>query len=202
MVGTRTRARSALAIAVIGVAVFATIGEASSTSKGSSSNPAPNAGQTTGSSASGGASSSKAAPIPVGTAVEVAKGWKVQVNSAVLNANAQLAQANQFNKPQPGEQFVLVNVTITNGGTTPEAAFTNVKLSLLPPSGVAVSGLSSCMVSAPDAIDQMAQMQPGASQTGNVCFSPKATDVANSLLLAEPTFTLDQAKDQQFFALQ
>ena len=200
MVGTRTRARNALAVAVIGVGVFATIGEASSTSKGS--NPAPNAGQTSGSSPAGGPSSSKAAPIPVGTAVEVAKGWKVQVNSAVLNADAQLAQANQFNKPQPGEQFVLVNVTISNGGTTPDAAFTNVKLSLLPPSGVAVSGLSSCMVSAPDAIDQTAQMQPGASQTGNVCFSPKATDVVNSLLLAEPTFTLDGAKDQQFFALQ
>ncbi len=201
MVGTRTRAQNALAVAAIGVAVFATLGEASTT-KSSTSNPAPNAGQTSGSSASSGPSSSKSAPIPMGTPVEVAKGWKVQVNSANLNANAQLAQANEFNKPQAGEQFVLVNVTITNVGSRPDAALTNVKLSLLPPSGVAVSGVSSCFVSAPDKLDEMAQMQPGATQTGNVCFSPKVADVANSLLLAEPTFTMDKAEDQQYFAIQ
>jgi hypothetical protein len=202
-----TRIRSGLAVAVIGVALFATLGEATKTDT-STGNQAPNAGATSGPTASSGGggaapttASSKATPIPVGTAVEVAKGWTVKVNLANLDADALLAQSNQFNKPQPGEKFVLVNVTITNGGDKPEAAFTSLKLSYLPPSGIAVSGLSSCLVSAPDKIDSMAQMHPGAVATGNLCFSVKIADIPNGLLLGEPQFTLDTNKDQQFFAL-
>lgn len=188
--------------------MFATLGEATKTST-STGNQAPNAGQTSAPSASassgGGApptsASSKATPIPIGTAVEVAKGWTVKVNLANLDADAVLAKANQFNKPQPGEKFVLVNVTITNGGDKPEAAFTSLKLSYLPPSGIAVDGLGSCLVSAPDKIDSMAQMQPGAVATGNLCFSVKIADIPNGLLLGEPQFTLDKNEDQKFFAL-
>lgn len=204
-----TRVRNGLAVVAIGVGLFATLGEAS-TSKTSTGNQAPNAGQTSAPSASassggGGAppttASSKATPIPIGTAKEVAKGWTVKVNSANLDADALLAAGNQFNKPKAGEKFVLINVTVTNAGDKPEAPYTSLKLSYLPPSGIAVDGLLSCVLSVSDEIDTTAQMQPGAVATGNLCFSVKIADIPNGLLLGEPQFTMDENKDQQFFAL-
>ena len=44
----------------------------------------------------------------------------------------------------------------------------------------------------------MAQMQPGSTATGNVCFQVKPADIPNSLLLAEPQFTVDKAKDSNY----
>lgn len=202
-----TRVRNGLAVVAIGVAVFAVLGEGGTTTSSSTGNQAPNAGQTSVSASSGGGgaapttASSKAAPIPVGTAAEVAKGWTVKVNSANLDADAAIAQASKYSTPKAGEKFVLVNVTVTNGGDKPDTPFTSMKLSFLPPSGIAVSSVLSCMASEPEKIDTMAQMQPGAVQTGNLCFSVKIADIPNGLLLGEPQFTMDENKDQKFFAL-
>jgi len=188
---------------LIGVAAFATIGESSEDS-GKSANPAPNAGATTGDVAeeSSDAASSSSEPIPVGTATRVAKGWDVTVNSANLNADAILAADNQFSTPEAGSHFVLVNVTVANNSDEPAMAMTNVSLSMLPASGVAIDSTFSCVASVPDALDISASMQPGAVATGNVCFEVKEAEIATSLLLGAPTFTLDEAEDQRFFAIQ
>lgn len=197
-----SRVRSGLAVAAIGVALFATLGEAS-TSK-PSDNAAPNAGATSPPAAKSSDPTDPPSrePIALGTPVEVAKGWTLTVNSANLDADAQLAAVNEFNTPQPGEKFVLVNVTLTNGSDTPASGSMNVDLSILPPSGVAVDSSFSCFVSAPGQLDLMAQMQPGSTATGDVCFGVKVEDIPNSLLLAEPSFTMDKVEDQRFFALQ
>jgi hypothetical protein len=136
----------------------------------------------------------------LGTNVEVAKGWSLTVNSAELDANDTAAAANQFNTPDPGNQFVSVNVSITNNSDQPAAPLLNVTLSLLPPSGIAadpafVAGIAG-------AIDSMAQMQPGATATGVVVFEIPAGEVAASVLLGQSAFTIDKAKDQKFFAIQ
>lgn len=197
-----SRIRSGLAVVAIGVAAFATLGEASKTDSNSATNNAPNAGQTGG--ASGGTSApaaDKSKPIALGTAVEVAKGWTVAVVSAETNADATLKKANEFNKPEAGKQFVTVKVSVSNKSDKPDEALTNVKLSLLPGSGVAVDSTFSC-VGLPDKFDSMAQLQPGATLTGNLCFQVKKEDVDTVLLLAEPQFTLDKVKDQKFFAIK
>lgn len=195
-----TRLRSGLAVVAIGVGLFATLGE-SSTSDDNATNNAPNANAGTGASSEGGGGESSAStPVPIGEARTVAKGWDLKVNSANLDADAVLAEANQFNTPQPGTKFVLINVSVTNNSDKPDSPLTNVKMSMLPSSGVAVDS-TSCMVSAPDRLDPMAQMQPGATATGNVCFQMKPEDIATSLFLAEPQFTMDEAEDQVFFAI-
>lgn len=139
-------------------------------------------------------------PIPIGTDTEVAAGWNLKVNSAELDGNATASGGNEFITPEPGNQFVVVNVTITNKSDQPDEPFINLKLSLLPPSGVAAD--TEFITSAPNQIDTTAQMQPGASATGNVVFQVPSAEAAQSVLLGQSVFTLDEAKDQKFFAIQ
>lgn len=183
---TKRFTRGALAGVVLVAAVFATVAEGEEKSSDSNTTEAP--------------ASTQQKPIPVGTAVEVAKGWDVKVDSAELNADATVAQGNEFIKPDPGNQFVLVNVSITNKSDQPAAAFTNVKLSLLPPSGVAID--TAIVADVPNEIDPLAQLQPGVTVTGALVFEVPADAVNGSVLLGQSVFTLDAKKDQKFFAIQ
>ncbi|MEX0766973.1 MAG: DUF4352 domain-containing protein [Microthrixaceae bacterium] len=176
----------------ITAALFATVGEGSSSgSKDSSSD----------SEASKDApESTQAAPIPIGTTVMVAEGWNVVVNSAEMDANATVAAINEYSTPDEGKQYVKVNLSITNNSDQPAAAFTNVSFSLLPLSGIAVD--EAFMSDLPDQISSTADMQPGATATGSMLFQVPVDQVAGTVLLAKSTFTLDEAKDQKFMAIQ
>ena len=132
----------------------------------------------------------------------MASGWELTVNSANLNANETIAAANQFATPAPGTNFVLVNVTLANKFDEPSSAAFEVKISMLPPSGVAIDDSISCSAFVEGRLDRMAQMQPGSVQTGDLCFEVKEAEIATSLLLAEPQLTLDRVEDQKFFAIQ
>jgi hypothetical protein len=197
--------RGVLAVLVIGAAMFATLGEAESGGGGEgngngSTETTEASGATETTEATGAAASTQQTPFPLGTDVEVAAGWNLKVNSAELDGNATASGGNQFITPEPGNQFVVVNVTITNKSDQPGEPFINLKLSLLPPSGVAAD--SEIITSAPNQIDTTAQMQPGAAATGNVVFQVPSAEAAQSVLLGQSVFTLDEAKDQKFFAIQ
>ena len=194
--------RGVLAVLVIGAAMFATLGEAESGGGGESGGD----GSTETTKANGESettaapASTRENPIPLGTDTEVAAGWNLKVNSAELDGNATASGGNEFITPEPGNQFVVVNVTITNKSDQPDEPFVNLKLSLLPPSGVAAD--TEFITSAPSQLDTTAQMQPGASATGNVVFQVPSAEAAQSVLLGQSVFTLDEAKDQKFFAIQ
>ena len=194
--------RGVLAVLVIGAAMFATLGEAESGGGGESGGD----GTTETTKANGESETAEAPastrenPIPIGTDTEVAAGWNLKVNSAELDGNATASGGNEFITPEAGNQFVVVNVTITNKSDQPDEPFINLKLSLLPPSGVAAD--TEFITSAPNQIDTTAQMQPGASATGNVVFQVPSAEAAQSVLLGQSVFTLDEAKDQKFFAIQ
>lgn len=189
--------RGVLAVLVITAGMFATLGESES-GGGSDSGSGGNT-ETTAEGTPDPAASTQAAPIPLGTDTEVAAGWNLKVNSAELDGNATAAAANQFNTPEAGKQFVIVNVTITNASDQPGEPYINMKLSLLPQSGVAID--SSIMAMIPGEIDLMAQMQPGASATGNITFQVPSAEVAGTVLLGQSLFTMDENKDQKFFAI-
>ena len=114
----------------------------------------------------------------------------------------QLQKPNEYITPDDGKQFVLVNVTMVNKSGKPDSAFTNLKMQLLPASGVAIT--SDIMASqVPDACDIVApQLQPDAEYTCNVVFQAKVDEVATSLLLVEPQFTINENSAQKFFSLQ
>jgi hypothetical protein len=206
--GKRT-IRAGAAILVVLAGLFATVGEGSTGSSGDSGNRAPNAQSSSDSTAPGDAKADdgagkegadKAKPISVGTQIKVSSGWDFKVNSVNQNANEQLAQANEFNTPEDGKQFVLVNVTMINKSGKPDAPLTNLKMSLLPPSGVAIDS-SWSTAGLGDACDTTTQLQPDAEYTCNAVFEAKPDEVGNSLLLVEPQFTLDENGAQRFFAL-
>lgn len=199
--------RGGLGVVLIFAAIFATLGEGeeSGTGSGSSGKKAdtPAAVQNdedTAGSETAAPESSPDNPIPLGTEIEVAKDWMLTVNSAELDGNATVAAGNQFMTPDEGKQYVLVNVTLTNNSDQPGSPMMNVRLSLLPPSGVAVD--SALVVSLADEIQLSADMQPGASMTGVIPFEVNSADVAGTVLLGQSQFTLDKAKDQKFFAIQ
>lgn len=190
--------RGGLGVLAISAAVFATLGEAESGGSGGSGNSDEES--STESTTSEAAASSQENPIPLGTEVEVAAGWNIKVNSAELDANATVAAANEFFTPDPGNQYVLVNLTITNASDQPGEPWVNLKVSLLPPSGVSQD--PEILIGLPDEIDTMAQMQPGATVTGVVPFQVPSADIGGTVLLGQSQFTLDEAKDQKFFAIQ
>jgi hypothetical protein len=199
--------RTLIAIAAIPLVVGSACTAKTSTSTSASSPTglnAPGTVSTTTTEAPAGPGVSAKDPAPIGTTLEVAKGWTVTVQSAERNGNATMATGDKYgiSKPSAGEQFVLAKVSLTNGSDRPGSWDSNVKLSLLPPSGVAVSGSgSSGCYQAPERLESMAQLQPGATLVGNVCFEVPAADAAAAVLLAEPTFTMDEAEDQRFFSL-
>jgi hypothetical protein len=183
--------RAGLGVCLIAVAMFATLGESSSSGSSDSGDKDEK---------SAAPASSQAAPIPLGTDVEVAKGWNMKVNSAELDGNATVAAANEFFTPDEGKQYVLVNVTITNNSDQPDEPLFAIDISALPPTGVAVD--PAFLVGLTGEIETSAQMQPGASMTGVIPFEIASADVAGTVLLGESTFTLDEAEDQKFFAIQ
>lgn len=191
---SRNWIRNSLGAAAIVVALIATMGE------GSSSKTSSGSDGTAASGSSAAAVSTAASPIPMGTAVTVAKGWEVKVNSAQLNADAELKAANMFNTPDPGSQFVTINVSVTNNSGKPASPFTNVKFSILPTTGVAIDDSFAAGVA--NEFSSTAQMQPGATATGVLVYEVPSAQIAGAVLLGEPVMTLDTAKDQRFFAIQ
>jgi hypothetical protein len=147
------------------------------------------------------AGASKDNPAPIGTTVTPAKDWSITVNSANLDATADLAKLNMFNKPRiAGNKLVTVNVTIHNGSSRPGMAMTAMKVGALPPSGVTVD--ESFAIVGVDTLNPSAQLQPGASVTGTLVYELAPADIAKTVLLVEPQLTLDQNEDQRFLAIQ
>lgn len=197
--GQRVSPRTVGAALVVAVALFATIGEGSTASSG---NKAPNADSSSSSKKSGtAAGSDKAKPIAIGDEIKVSSGWFFKVNSAQLNANDTLAKGNELQTPDDGKQYVMVNVSITNKSGKPDSPMSNLKMSLLPSSGIAIDP-EFAVDGVPDVIDETTQLQPDAVYTGNVVFQVKTDEAANSLLLVEPQFTVDENGAQRFFSLQ
>jgi hypothetical protein len=157
----------------------------------------PGAAPTT--AAPAGPGTSLADPVPVGTEISPAKDWYVKVLGSERNANQTLLAANMFNRPTPGNQYVLVKVSIRNGTSKPDPFETDLKLHLIGSSGVAVS--QTLCTGVADAMRSFASLQPGATLTGNMCFQVPTAEADTAALLAEPTVTVDTNEDQRFMAL-
>lgn len=135
----------------------------------------------------------------IGTTVEVAKDWKITVVSAEIDANATMAAESSIYKPDTGKQYVIVRLKIENVGKDPDSVFTNVDLNLLSKTGATIN---TTFASLPDRLDVTTQLQPGGTVTGSMVYQVPKTDLDTLVLLAEPTFTIDELKDQRFFSVK
>lgn len=125
-------------------------------------------------------------PYPLGTAVGIAPGWKMTVNSAIINADAQVEavtdpSGNHPNDgPAPGAQYVLVNLTMKNlsvAGSPPLGYVQGLDSSLYSPD-------SFCTPPSPD-LASAGKIEPGQTVTGNVCYVIESHDAGTLMLKGE-----------------
>lgn len=179
-------------LAVVAAVVFLACG---------SPKPASNSAGSAGGQAAAGPGATKDAPAPVGTEVSPAKGWAITVTAPATDATPEIISANQFNKPKvPTNKLYSVPVSIRNGSDKPGMAGSELKLGALPPNGVRVDPEFS--VTGYPTIGTSAQLQPGAKLDGRMVFELDPATFAQTVLLAEPLFTVDKNEDQRFLALQ
>jgi len=140
-------------------------------------------------------------PYPLGTAVQLGQGWKVKVNSAIINADAQVEAVNGNVPPPAGAQYSLVNLslTYTSGGSGDLGFFAQ---SYLATEGAGNAGYAAdwqCSTPAPD-LGVVGQVFSGQTETGNLCFLIASNDARTLLLNGPPT--ADEAQVPIWFALR
>lgn len=142
---------------------------------------------------------SRGNPYPIRTLVRLpeGEGWKLRVNKSIPNATSLVLQENQFNdRPKPGRQFFIINITLAYSGKGSSSAFAAINLSALGRSNVAYEDYDDSCGVIPDELDDFKKVFSGGRITGNICYSVRKTDVRSLLLFYEPSFSFT---DRQVF---
>lgn len=117
----------------------------------------------------------RADPFPLGTPI-IEGDWTVTVNSVALAATEQILAENPFNDPpEDGQEYILVNATITYDGDDPDGSFATAMFEYVSTEGNTINTFDNLVV-APDSLDAMTTLYAGGSVTGNIAFAvPSAT---------------------------
>ncbi|MDO4242440.1 MAG: hypothetical protein Q4C85_01510 [Actinomyces sp.] len=137
-------------------------------------------------------------PLPLGTEISSAE-WKVVVNSVTFAANDAVLSENMFNEQPPaGEEYILINYTVTYIGDDPEGQVPAwVTVNYVSPDGVTIDGLDTMAV-APDAIDTMTTLYAGGTVEGNIVLSIPSDRATDGVIAVEPGLL----EDTVFVAVQ
>lgn len=124
-------------------------------------------------------------PVPLSDPANI--GWRMTVNSATLNANAQVEAVNGKVPPPAGRQYALVNLTLTllNGGPTQLEDFTMGALMAEAHNHAYTTG--DCTPPSPDI--SAGTINSGQTETGNLCFVILTTDASKLMLSANDEVT-------------
>ncbi|MCL2465824.1 MAG: DUF4352 domain-containing protein [Micrococcales bacterium] len=134
-------------------------------------------------------------PYPIGSTVK-GKEWDVTINSVTLDATAAVMAENQFNDPPgEGQQYALVNITVTYTGTDSSTPWTTIKY--VGADGSTSSGSDSFAV-APEAFDSLTELYQGGTATGNIVLQVPTEAPETGVLSVEP----DMMGDKSFVAVQ
>lgn len=153
-------------------------------------------------SAPGGDVGTRGNPVPLGQPAEVGGGWTAVVNSVNLNANDQVAAANQFNEPPAdGSVFVLANVTVTYNGIEPsDTGGVNFE-ALGAATNTAINVGSGTLAVAPEPLQAFTEVFQGGSLTGNVLLEVPVADIDTFVLIGHALLSFDD-DDRAFFAVR
>jgi hypothetical protein len=140
-------------------------------------------------------------PYPLGTPVQLAQGWSVKVNSAIINANAQVEAVNGNVPPPAGKQYSLVNLsmTYTDSGSGDLGLFAKSYLVTEGAGHVSYAADYQCTTPAPD-LGVVGQVLSGQTETGNLCFVVASNDASTLRLNGPPT--PDEMQVPVWFALR
>ncbi len=129
-------------------------------------------------------------------------GWRMTVNSATINANAQVEAVNGNVPPPAGHQYTLVNLSLTllNGGPIQLQDFTVGRLLAETRKHAYLTG--ECTAPSLD-LTNAGTINSGQTETGNLCFVIFTTDASKLMLTAndEVTTAYGVAAETRWFAL-
>jgi len=129
-------------------------------------------------------------PVPAGETVRLGD-WEVTVLSTTPNATKAVLGENEFNDPPAGgNQFYMAEVAATYLGSDTESLFTGITFSVVGDDSVEYSFDAPCGV-APGAINDFAEMFPGGTVRGNLCWEVGSKDAEGLVLIAESFASFD-----------
>jgi hypothetical protein len=132
-------------------------------------------------------------PYPIGTAATLTQGWRLKVNSAIINADAEVEAVTDpdsgfpLNSPPPaGAQYTLASVSMTylGGGTRSLPGYLDYGV-LTVGSSNAGYNLFGCQPPPLDLGSDFTPVSSGQTVTGNLCFEIASNDAGTLLLNAE-----------------
>jgi hypothetical protein len=133
------------------------------------------------------AAGTRESPIPLGQRVTVG-GWGVVVRGVRIASYDEMLEENMFNDPPiEGKSFVLVEVSVSNKTETEDSVFSALDFGVLGPSNVVDTGHdfdTSCGV-VPNELDEFAEVFPGGTIRGNLCYQIDLRELDETLFFAE-----------------
>jgi hypothetical protein len=148
------------------------------------------------------ASGTRESPIPLGQRATVG-GWGVVVRSVRIASYDEMLEENMFNDPPiEGRSFVLLDVSLSNKTETEDSVFGVLDFGVLGPSNVVVTDYdfdTSCGV-VPNELDTFAEVFPGGTIRGNLCYQINQRELGETLFFAEAWSISDSQR--LWFALE
>jgi hypothetical protein len=122
----------------------------------------------------------------MGSAVTV-EGWAVRVNSVTPDATAAVLAENQFNDPPAaGNQFFIVNVSMTYTATSPSsdnALGVTLDLGVIGSGNVVYQDFRQYCGVIPDELPASTTVFTGGTIQGNICWQVPSAEVGSLLLV-------------------
>jgi hypothetical protein len=142
---------------------------------------------------------SRGNPYPVGETVTVGD-WEMVVTGLTEDAIDAVHGENPFNdEPAEGRQFLMVELEATYTGENSDSLVSSAEFNVVGPTAVAYTFEDSCGI-IPDELDVWADVFPGGTVSGNLCWSVRTEDVDELVLYSQESFDFDD--EVAFFALR
>lgn len=133
-------------------------------------------------------------PLPIGTKITQGD-WAVTINSVNLNATDQVMAENSFNDaPEPGMQYMLVNLTAEYIGNDPQGSSPLTTINYVKSDGTTIDSYSSDSIAvAPDSFDLTEKVYEGGSVSGNTAIAVPSDTAADGVLAVSVSMLGDDA---------
>jgi hypothetical protein len=154
------------------------------------------AATTTTSGATSGKVGTQGNPIPISTEAVVGN-WKVKVTSVDFNADAKVTGAPAYQPPDPGSQYMLVELEATYEGAQPDSFTNGLAYQIVGSNG---DRFNSADIGLDNSIENTNALEKGASVSGPLVFAVPSNQVDGAVFWMSPSSAVSQ--EGIFFALK
>ena len=121
----------------------------------------------------------------------VSRSWIIEVLEPARDATQDIMDENQFNDPPPsGEVFAVAKIKITYQDGPAPGSVSELNLKAVGPSAVVLTWFGNYCGVVPDNLETSAELFPGGSTEGNICWSTDSGDIGALTMLVD-TFVAD-----------